>query len=59
MQVSGFFGGFGLMWIFPKKISFNITPEKSQENSHDESVVDDTDDGENIGDEIEGIDQIR
>ncbi len=47
------------MWIFPKKILFNIPPEKSQENSHDESVVDDTDDGENIGDEIEGIDKIR
>ncbi len=58
MQVSGFFGGFGLMWIFPKKISFNIAPEKSQENSHDESVVHDTDDGEYVGDEIEGIDQI-
>ena len=46
------------MWIFPKKIFFNISPEKSQENSHDESVVYDTDDGENVGDEIEGIDKI-
>ena len=44
------------MWIFPKKILFNIPPEKSQENSHDEGVVHDTDDGKNVGDEIEGID---
>jgi hypothetical protein len=46
------------MWIFPKKILLNIPSEKSQENSHDESVVHDTDDGEYVGDEIEGIDQI-
>ena len=58
MQVSGFFCGFGLMWIFPKKIFFNIPPEKSQKNSHDESVVHDTDDGKNVRDEIEGIDKI-
>lgn len=58
MQVSGLFCGFWLMWIFPKKIFLNIPPEKSKENSHDESVVHDTDDGENIGDEIEGIDKI-
>ena len=46
------------MWIFPKKILLNIPSEKSQENSHDESVVHDTDDGEYVRDEIEGIDQI-
>ena len=58
MRVSGLDFGFWLMWIFPKKILFNIPSEKSQENSHDESVVHDTDDGENVGDEIEGIDKI-
>ena len=46
------------MWFFPMNIFFNIPSEKSQENSHDESVVHDTDDGENVWDEIEGIDQI-
>ena len=58
MQVLGLDFGFWLMWIFPKKIFFNIPPKKSQENSYDESVVHDTDDGKNVGDEIEGIDKI-
>ena len=46
------------MWVFPKKILFNIPPKKSQENSYDESIVDNTDEGKNVGDEIEGIDKI-
>ena len=58
MQVSGLFFGFWLIWIFPEKIFFYIPPEKSQKNSHDEGVVNNTDDGQDVWDEIEGIDQI-
>jgi hypothetical protein len=41
------------------KVLFNIAGEQSEEKSCDKRIIDDSDDGESFGNEIEWVDKVK
>ena len=57
MELSGFWV-LGFMIPFPTQVLFKITGQKGEKNPDHQGVVDHTDSGQGIGNEVEWVDQI-
>ena len=45
--------------LFPRMVSFHITGEQSEKNSHHQCIVDNSDSGEGFGNQVEGIQKVE